>query len=93
MSKQKFKRGSFVQVSKEMPQNMSHFEKGFKAVVAYTYHQEFGYGSKKEYSLLQLSANDNPINQICWYEEPQLTQVEGTVKEGLALIEFYKYGE
>ena len=89
--KQKFPRGTFVQITKDLPTYMRHFEKDFVGVIEYSYKQEYGYGSTKSYSIVQLDKKGSPINTIAWYEEDQLTLVSSDVKKGKAIIEAYHY--
>lgn len=91
--KQKFPRGSFVHVTKNLPGNMSHFEKDFDAVVEYTYAQRYGGKgqNQKEYSVIVLSKG-KPVNSIAWYKEEHLTLLKGSIEEGKKLIEEFHYG-
>ena len=52
--KQKFPRGSFVHVTKNLPIYMSHFEKDFDAVVEYTYAQRYGGKGQNQKNILLL---------------------------------------
>jgi len=98
MNKQKYPRGTRVFISESMPSYMSHFESGCEAIVEYSYEQEFGdgeleEGEEHEYSLILLNSEGRPVGSSAWYEENQLTLLDGTKEEGLLLIEEYKYGE
>ncbi len=73
--KQKFKQYSFVHVCKEMPSWMEHFPSDFDAIVMGTYSQLYGGTNVKSYCLYPLN-NGKIYNQIAWYEESQLTQIE-----------------
>ena len=92
--KQKFPRGTFVRVAKNLPPYMNHFEKDFIGVVEHTYGQKYGGGRNnyKEYCILMLNKQNKPINSISWYEEDQLTRVNTNTQHGKDLIEEYYYG-
>lgn len=89
---QKFPRGTWVHVQKEMPACMRHFESDFDGIVEYSYSQKFGHGWPPEdgrehkYSLIVLDANGQPSNAISWYGESLLTLVDADVVKGLAII-------
>ena len=70
---QKFFKGDLVHVG-EMPVYMDHFEGNCKAIVLYTYAEEYGGGAKeeKQYCLHILPRG----GEVSWYEEKQLTLVE-----------------
>ena len=89
---QKFPRGARVKVTDEMPSYMSHFECGFEAIVEYTHGQKYDSSDIKNYSLIQLNENGEPINSISWYEEGQLTLLSDNTGEGKRLIEGYRWG-
>ena len=91
MSRQKFKRGSRVKVAKNLGSMMSHYDSDFEGIVVYTYAQEYGGSNVNSYCLLVLNEKGRPINEISWYQENQLTQLEGTRVEGLDLIEEFEY--
>lgn len=90
MSNQLFPRGSTVKVSDHMPPEKSHFPKGFKAVVEYTYSQQYGGPDVRSYSLIQLEY-EKPINAIAWYDESQLELLSDDTVVGLRIIEEYRY--
>jgi len=90
--KQKFKRGTMVRVSDRLPQMMSHFHSGFFGIVEYSYKQEYGYGSNKDYSLIVLNSKGEAISSICWYPEDCLTAVSTDYASGKEIIEKYHYG-
>ena len=94
-NKQKFPRGTYVKVADKLPESMSHFESGFEGIVEYTYYQEYGGDAedKKEYSLIQLDKDGEPINSLSWYDEDQLTLVCSDVVEGKRVIEAWNYAE
>ena len=89
MLTQKFPRGSKVAVCKEMPSCVSHFESGFNAIVQYTYAQKYGGDDINSYSLIKLDENDNPINNISWYTENQLSLISDDLVKGKDIIERY----
>ena len=91
--KQKFKRGSRVRIRDKMPDYMSHFDCDCEAIVVYTYAQAYGGDDIDSYSLLLLKEDGEPYNLVCWYEEYQLTLIDGDIVKGLAILEKYKYGE
>lgn len=91
--KQKFSNGSFVQVTNEMPPWMSHFPRGFKAVVIGTYKSIYGGSGDenwKSYCLLMLDKNGTGCNEISWYYEYQLTKIPGRTGAGMILIQDYR---
>jgi hypothetical protein len=90
MAKQKFKRFSIVKVDDEMPEEMSHFEKGFLGIVEGTYNQLYGGGDIQQYSLYQLDRKGKKvINTISWYDEEQLTLVETPSIKTVKLVDKY----
>jgi hypothetical protein len=52
--KQKFSKLSFVQVAKELPEYMDHFDNNFVAIVDGTYSQLFGGTNINYYMLYQI---------------------------------------
>ena len=88
LPKQKFPRRSRVKVTDTMPDHMKHFTCGFEGIVEYTYGQKFCDDCHDEYSLIVLE-NGKPINTEAWYEEDQLTLVDGDTTKGLKIIEDY----
>lgn len=92
MSKQQFKRGWRVKVSDKMPPIMSHFEKGFEAIIEYSFHQQYGYGAKNDYRLIQLK-NGKPVNSISWYPASLLILVSDDQEAGKKLIENFNYSD
>lgn len=92
---QKFPRGSFVRVAKEMPFSMAHFECNFVGVVEGSYLQicgHGGYGSAKEYQLIMLNDDHDPVNAIAWYPEELLTLVDDDTQKGRDIIEYWNFG-
>ena len=87
--KQKFLKGFEVKVDDEMPDIMSHFEKGFNGIVDHTYSEAYGGKDIKSYCLLVLDENRKPINKISWYNESQLTLVSDDMMNGMEIIENY----
>jgi len=83
---QKFHRGARVKVCDEMPPDMSHFPSGFEAIVNYTYGQKFWGDDANSYCLIVLNDKREPINEIAWYCENQLTLVDDDIKTGLEII-------
>ncbi len=70
---QKFRMLTFVKVSKEMPQSMSHFTKDFIGIIKGSYSQLYRGSNTHEYSIYQIE-NDKIINNISWYPESLLTE-------------------
>lgn len=72
---QKFFKGDLVRIAKDLGPSMSHFEKDCEAVVMYTYAEAYGPGRRNEtqYSLVLLPSGA----QVSWYDEDQLTLIEG----------------
>ena len=89
--KQKFSKLSFVHVCEEMPPYMSHFEKGFDAIVEGTYSQLYGGKDIKSYSLYQIEEG-RIVDHISWYEENQLTLLpEQDRDKAESMIEEYNF--
>lgn len=82
---QKFPRGARVKVADEMPSYMSHFDKGFEAIVQYTYGQKFGGFNTNQYSLIY-ETKDGYFS-VAWYEEDQLTLISDDTEQGMKIIE------
>lgn len=73
---QKFFKGDSVQVG-EMPLSMRHFDGNCKAIVLYTYTEQYGRSganSDKDYSLFILKKGGR--GEVSWYHEDQLTLIE-----------------
>ncbi len=87
--KQKYLRGYEVKVDSEMPPMMAHFESGFNGIVDHTDSEANGGDDVESYCLVQLDKDRNPINQISWYDEDQLTLVSDDMKKGMEIIESY----
>lgn len=87
---QKFPRGSRVKVCDEMPPWMTHFPSGFEAIVEYSYAQKYGGDDVTDYSLIQLSNENQPINGIAWYKSDQLTLLDDNIENGLKIIDIWK---
>ena len=73
--KQKFRKLTFVKVDEEMPETMSHFDKGFVGIVEGTYSQIFGGRNIGSYALYKVEG-DKIVNRISWYYEHQLTELK-----------------
>ena len=78
--KQKFRKLTFVKVDDEMPEIMSHFDKGFIGIVDGTYSQLYGGDNIKSYGLYKVEG-DKIVNRISWYYENQLTELKEQDKE------------
>lgn len=75
---QKFPCGSFVRISKDLGESMSHFTKDTFAKVLYTYKHAFGCGGIDDYSLNVKRANGDWA--FCaWYHEHQLELITDSV--------------
>ena len=73
--KQKFIKLTFVKVDDEMPEMMSHFDKGFIGIVDGTYSQLYGGNDINSYGLYKVE-DGKIVNRISWYYESQLTELE-----------------
>lgn len=73
MSKQKFKRGDVVRISKILGSSMSHFPSDSLAIVIGSYKDQYGGNDTKQYTL-----DVSGRGPISWYEEEQLTLVEAS---------------
>jgi hypothetical protein len=69
---QKFFNGDLVQIG-EMPECMRHFKGNCKAIVLYTFAEQYGGGARqeKQYCLYIPRKGD-----VAWYMENQLTLIE-----------------
>jgi hypothetical protein len=74
--KQKFGKLTFVNVTKDMPFYMKHFDCGFKGIVDGTYSQIYGGRNINSYAIYKLE-DGKVVNRISWYEENQLEFDEG----------------
>ena len=90
--RQKYPRGSRVQVDDIMPACMSHFDSGFEAIVEYTYAQKFWGDDFSQYSLIKLNKNGVPVNGIAWYHESQLNLLSDDLETGIMVIDQYQSG-
>jgi hypothetical protein len=73
---QKFFKGDLVQVG-EMPPMMRYFQGNCKAIVLYTYTEQYGRSGAnpdKDYSLFILKSGER--GEVSWYHEDQLTLIE-----------------
>jgi hypothetical protein len=88
---QEFVRGQRVKIADNLVSSMSHFPSGLEAIVVGSYKdqypEEWSSSSHKEYTLLILS--EDPYT-ISWYNENQLTLIDGNVEAGYMLLG--KYG-
>ena len=83
---QKFHRLDLVKVDVVSPY-MQHFQTDFYGIVAYSYMEKFGGTSHDEYSIIVLSKDlTKAINQIAWYNEPDLTLSDKLTKEQVEKI-------
>jgi hypothetical protein len=91
--KQKFKKLTFVKVADEMPPMMSYFDKGFIGIVNGTYSQLYGGDNINSYCLYKV-VDGKIINQISWYYEYQLTELQEQNRElAEEMIEKYNLKE
>lgn len=72
--KQKYNKGTFVQVGKDLGHSMRHFENDCPAMVEYTYAEKYGGNDIKSYSLL-LKCENGTWESVSWYEEEQLKRI------------------
>lgn len=78
--RQKFRRLTFVKVCKELPAFMWHFHSDFIGIVRGTYSQMYGGTDIGSYSLYVVDG-DKVVNNISWYYESQLTELENQDRE------------
>ena len=78
--KQKFRKLTFVHISKEMPRSMSHFDSDFDGIVDGTYSQMYGGDDINSYSIYKIK-DGKVVNSISWYYESQLTELEDQDRE------------
>jgi hypothetical protein len=93
-NQQKFLRGQRVHITKDMPFYMSRFGCDCDAIVQGSYRDQYGSDvrgedNQKLYSLLLLNKRGKPVDDCSWYEEYQLTLVDGDRDKGEALIQSY----
>lgn len=72
---QKFFVGDLVYVAEDLGISMAHFESGQKAIVQFSYADQYGDSSNhgdKEFSLYLLKAK----RSVAWYHEHQLSLIE-----------------
>jgi len=69
--KQKFRKLSFVHVTKDMPDYMGHFDSDFDAIVDGTYSQIYGGRGLGSYALYKIEEG-KVVNRLSWYKESQL---------------------
>ena len=88
---QKFPKLTFIKVTSEMPQEMSHFEAGFEGIVEGTYSQMYGGRDVDNYSVWMIR-NGKVVNRISWYRENQLTALpEQSRERAEQMIEDYNF--
>lgn len=91
---QKYERGQRVKVADEMPPSMSHFERGFEAIIDHSYTDAYGrMGQERRdrmYSVVELNKSGKPVNQIAWYYEDQLTLLDANRAPGEAILREWK---
>ena len=104
--KQKFSKGMFVWISNDEKLfdghdgrgSMLHFERNCLAVVEGSFVDLYGSGimgepseeNYKEYSLVLLDANLNPLNSCSWYREEQLSLVSNNTERRKQIINKYR---
>jgi len=82
---QKFPRGCRVKVAEDLGQFMSHFPRGFEAIVEHSYGQQYDTNDGSKYCLIMLEG-ETPVNTIAWYYEDQLSLLDKDTSKGLAII-------
>lgn len=68
---QKFKRGDYVKVAKNLGSSMSHFKSDCEAIVCYSYKDEFGGYDTQSYCI-----HIKGYGEVSWYYEHQLELIE-----------------
>lgn len=71
---QKFPVGSFVRISKNLGESMSHFESGLPAQVEHTYAHAY-WGSDVDSYCLNVRHKPGMWSTVAWYHEHQLTLI------------------
>ena len=69
---QKFHKGDWVQVAKNLGSHMSHFTADCEAIVIGSYADQYGGENSKSYTL-----HLKGCGETSWYKEQQLTLMEG----------------
>jgi ribosomal protein S24E len=68
---QKFKKGDWVQIAKDLGRSMTHFTADCEAIVVGSYKDQYGGSDTKSYTLYLKNQGKSS-----WYEEHQLTLIE-----------------
>ena len=91
--RQKYMRGTFVHISKDLPETMKYYPRDSDAIVDATYSQKYGGPDIDNYSVYLLDGG-KIINHISWYGVEHLsllpTQDRDQAEE---MIEEYNLGE
>jgi hypothetical protein len=61
------------------------------AIIQYSYRQQYGSGSKDDFSVLLLDENGVGVNTLAWVKPKEVTFVNFDKQENLAKIEAYRY--
>lgn len=69
--RQKFVHGDEVEIAKQLPNSMSHFDSGINAIVIGSYDDQYGSGNISDYTLMLLP----DCEEVSWYPESSLTFV------------------
>jgi hypothetical protein len=70
IEKQKFHKGDYVQVAKDLGSCMSHFQADCEAIVIGSYAEQHGGSNTSSYTI-----HIKDRGQVSWYEEDQLTMI------------------
>ena len=79
---QKFNKGDYVQVAKDLGPYMPHFQNDCKAIVIGSYADQYGGSNDGSYTIYIKGSGETS-----WYDEPQLTLIE---RNRIGLLEEWK---
>jgi hypothetical protein len=87
LANSKFKVLQFVHVCKTMPSYMSHFESDFDAIIEQVTIDDGDDDDSVEYgySLYKIKG-EKIVNTSAWYEENQLTAIDGDIVKAITMI-------
>jgi len=95
-SRQKYLRGMKVHVGKDLPPNMSHFERDFDAIIVGSYVDQFGsqlmtLADDRNYKMYSVAIlkDERIVNILAWYDESHLRLIDSNIYEGILRLQEY----